>query len=110
MKKLILTVMSVLSLSLPASAKTSITVQCMCTYVEDYIFQALLAEGTRENPTQQEINECVIKDGKVIDGCWAAKMNAQFNCENTVQRMTSNYEYRQGTIDDSACYGLISND
>ena len=96
--------------SASALAETTIFVQCDCTYYADFIGASYLAAGVRKNPSQDEITGCTIVDGKVISGCWAAKMNAQHNCEEYVMMVTGTdiLSRPHAMIDESRCYGEIS--
>ena len=111
MKKLLCCLLAA-TVSAPAFAETTISVYCQCSFYEDYIIQNILAKGTRTNPTPEELEECVIEKGKVISGCWAAKMNAQFYCQNIAQaRISMGYPSLKTPnvmIHDDACYGDIS--
>ena len=92
-----------------ASAETTISVQCLCSYYVDFIERSTLAGGTRTSPTMDEVADCQIVHGKVISGCWAAKMNAQFNCEVEAERFTGTDLLSRPAvaIHNDACYGEI---
>jgi hypothetical protein len=107
--KIALLALSLGFLSVPAFAKTVISVQCGCSYYLDYISQNILAGGTRTNPTDEEISNCIIEKGKVLSGCFAAKMNAQFNCQQTAWAYQPNdIRPPQVLIHEDQCYGAIS--
>ena len=94
-----------------AFAETTNTVQCACTYYADYLVRSTLASGTRTGPSVEEIADCKIEQGKVISGCWAAKMNASFNCEQEAQRFTGQdmFNRPQVSLQENVCFGEISN-
>ena len=127
MKKLVL--VSLLLLASPAFA-TQISISCLCSYDNEGLmgldssnlplnvlrsreelakFQILLVPGTRKNPSADELVDCKIKEGKVIEGCWAAKMNALYNCQTTVRNMINPGSMSMPSvhIDEKACYGAI---
>ncbi len=103
---------SLLLVGSAAFAKTTITVQCACTYYAEYLIRSTLATGTSTASSAEEIAECQIVNGKVISGCGAAKWNARYNCEQQVVRFTGQdmFNRPQVSIDENICYGKISND
>ncbi len=108
MKKIFIATALLLSAS-PAFAGTVIVVGCNCSYYSDYIQKNILAVGTRTNPSADELLDCVIKDGKIISGCEAAKMNAQFNCEESA-RSFSGAVRASVQLHEDACFGQITKD
>ena len=112
MKKLILLAVTITCLSGPAFAKPMITVRCQCSFNSDFILQTVLVAGTHRNPSEGDLQECIILHGEVISGCFAALMNASYNCQEQVLRLSSSSDFRIPAvkIKKETCKGQISED
>ncbi len=103
-------VVSLLLFATPAFAKTKIMVECDCTYGQDYIEQTIRSRGYDSNAQDDVVAGCLIEKGKVLEGCWTAKMNAQYNCQKKAASLTGSASIRPPhvTLVEASCTGSMT--
>lgn len=104
MKTMAVLFFSIISISNFAFADAGINITCHCSITERGIIVASAPiSGSSINLTQSDLNNCILNDGVVVSGCWKAKMNVQYNCQEAF-REPGAIRPPAVIVDDQACY------
>ncbi len=107
MKTLLFAVLSLTSIFAHANTSKSIYVSCTCNYYIDFLLTSDMAHGQQTNPTQLDIDNCKIVNGRVVEGCGFAIMNAQWNCQKESRKYNPDQLRSSGYIQPESCIGSI---
>ncbi len=111
MKKLFIASALILgSASASAESTTTISVQCTCSFTSEYNQKLIQIGGSSTDSSDSEVSACIIKNGRVISGCLAAKINAQSRCwDQAIQASGASFQANRARahILEQTCYGEI---